>query len=60
MEKDQKKQNDSEPDESMIKIIADIETCHLVGSEIQSSAVLNMNDINYAYNEFLNDQLIKK
>ena len=59
-DKEQKKQRDGEQDKNKQKLIADIEIIHLVDSEIRSSAVLEMTDINNAYNEFLHGQPVEK
>ena len=57
MAKHQIRQADNEEtNNDVANIIADIEIVHIVGTEIRSSAVLNMNDINKAYNDFLNDK----
>lgn len=55
MAKDKKGHTDYNEEDALTNIIADIEIVHLVDAKIRSSEVLNMNEINQAYNELLDN-----
>ena len=56
----EKEQNQEIEANETNKVIADIEILDLVDWEIRSAGVLTMNDINLAYNEFLNSNSIEQ